>query len=59
MRPFNPALPTVDGSHQVLIVGGGAAGIAVAASLLTRDPHLDVALIDPCLLYTSPSPRDS
>ncbi len=47
MRPFNPALPTVDGSHQVLIVGGGAAGIAVAASLLTRDPHLDVALIDP------------
>lgn len=47
MRPFNPALRPVDGSHQVLIVGGGAAGIAVAASLLTRDPHLDVALIDP------------
>lgn len=47
MRPFNPALRPVDGSHQVLIVGGGAAGVAVAASLLTRDPHLDVALIDP------------
>lgn len=34
-------------SHQVLIVGGGAAGIATAASLLKRDPSLDIAIIDP------------
>lgn len=47
MRPIHPAPRAVDGSHQVLIVGGGAAGIAVAASLLSRDPHLDVAIIDP------------
>ncbi len=36
-----------DASHQVVIVGGGAAGIAVAASLLARDATLDVAIIDP------------
>ena len=36
-----------DASHEVVIVGGGAAGIAVAASLLSREPDLDVAIIDP------------
>ena len=38
---------TVDVSHQVVIVGAGAAGIAVAASLHRRDPGLDIAIIDP------------
>lgn len=33
--------------HQVLIIGGGAAGIATASSLLARDASLDVAIIDP------------
>ncbi|MNJ34436.1 Sulfide dehydrogenase [flavocytochrome c] flavoprotein chain precursor [compost metagenome] len=33
--------------HKVLIVGAGAAGIAVASSLMCRDPSLDIALIDP------------
>jgi sulfide:quinone oxidoreductase len=33
-------------SHDVVIVGGGAAGIAVAASLLARQPELDIAIID-------------
>ncbi|KAF0864611.1 FAD/NAD(P)-binding oxidoreductase [Pseudomonas sp. LD120] len=51
MRPINPALRAVNGSHQVLIVGGGAAGIAVAASLMSRDSHLDVAIIDPAQLH--------
>lgn len=32
--------------HEVVIVGGGAAGIAVAASLKSRNPDLDVAIID-------------
>ena len=36
-----------DASHAVVIVGGGAAGIAVASSLLARQPGLDVAVIDP------------
>ena len=33
--------------HQVVIVGGGAAGTTVAASLLRKIPSLDVAVIEP------------
>jgi sulfide:quinone oxidoreductase len=33
--------------HDVLIVGGGAAGLATAASLLRRRPGLDIAVIEP------------
>lgn len=36
-----------DASYDVVIVGGGAAGIAVAASLLKRKADLDVVIIDP------------
>lgn len=34
-------------SHQIVIVGAGAAGISVASSLLARDSSLDIAIIDP------------
>ncbi|VVE21080.1 bifunctional protein tyrosine phosphatase family protein/NAD(P)/FAD-dependent oxidoreductase [Pandoraea anhela] len=37
--------------HTVVIVGAGAAGIATAASLLAREPALDIALIDPCATH--------
>jgi sulfide:quinone oxidoreductase len=33
--------------HQVIIVGGGAAGITVAAQLINRDSALDVLIIEP------------
>lgn len=36
-----------DATHEVVIVGAGSAGIAVASSLLARQPGLDIALIDP------------
>ncbi|SET33111.1 bifunctional protein tyrosine phosphatase family protein/NAD(P)/FAD-dependent oxidoreductase [Oceanicella actignis] len=36
-----------DERHDVLIVGAGAGGVAVAASLKRRRPDLDVAIIDP------------
>ncbi|MEG6508993.1 TIGR01244 family sulfur transferase [Methyloligella sp. 2.7D] len=36
-----------DATHEIVIVGGGAAGIATASSLLARDPDLDIAIIDP------------
>ena len=36
-----------DATHEVVIIGGGAAGIAVAASLLARSPNLDIAIVDP------------
>ncbi|MGG7565539.1 TIGR01244 family sulfur transferase [Rhodovulum sp. DZ06] len=33
--------------HRVVIVGGGAAGISTAASLLARRPGMDIAIIEP------------
>lgn len=34
-------------THNIVVVGGGAAGLAVATSLLKRQPGLDVAVIEP------------
>jgi sulfide:quinone oxidoreductase len=34
-------------SHSIVIVGGGAAGIAIASSLLARVRGLDIAIIEP------------
>ncbi|RLA42908.1 MAG: hypothetical protein DRR06_13425, partial [Gammaproteobacteria bacterium] len=33
--------------HQIVIVGGGAAGIAVAAGLLKRQRDLEIAIVEP------------
>ena len=33
--------------HQIVIVGGGAGGLSVAASLLKHRPRLDIAIIEP------------
>lgn len=33
--------------HEIVIVGGGAAGISVAASLLARDSSLRLAIVEP------------
>jgi sulfide:quinone oxidoreductase len=33
--------------HQILIVGGGNAGISVAAQLLRKNKQLDIAIVDP------------
>ncbi len=38
---------TAVAAHDVVIVGGGAGGVAVASSLLARDASLDIAIIDP------------
>src|SRR3984893_13714991 len=35
------------GPHDVVIVGGGSAGIATASSLLKRRPDLDILVIEP------------
>ena len=42
-----------DASHDVVIIGGGAAGIAVASSLISCDRTLDVATIDPVDIHYS------
>jgi sulfide:quinone oxidoreductase len=33
--------------HHILIIGGGTAGISVAARLLLKSPDLDIAIIEP------------
>jgi sulfide:quinone oxidoreductase len=40
-----------DATHDVVIIGGGAAGISVASSLLARSPGLDIAIIDPADIH--------
>jgi len=37
--------------HQVLIIGGGTAGIMVAAQLLTQKKAKDVAIIEPADIH--------
>jgi sulfide:quinone oxidoreductase len=40
-------MKTMDTKHQIVIVGGGNAGISVAAQLLLKNNKLDIAIIDP------------
>ncbi len=40
-----------DASYDVVIVGGGAAGIATASSLKSRKPDLQIAIIDPADIH--------
>lgn len=42
---------TGDASFEVVIVGAGAAGISVAASLLARKSDLQIAIIDPADIH--------
>ncbi len=42
---------TGDASYEVVIVGAGAGGIAVAASLRARKPGLEIAIIDPADIH--------
>lgn len=40
-------IEVAEAEHTVVIIGGGAAGVATASSLLAREPGLDIAIIDP------------
>lgn len=44
---MNNSKSATDVAFQIVIVGGGAAGIAVASSLLSRNNDLQIAIIDP------------
>lgn len=51
MKPFQQLNATHLLKYEVVIIGGGSAGIAVASSLLARSPYLDVAIIDPADMH--------
>jgi len=38
-------------THRVVVIGGGAAGIATAASMLKRRPGLDIAIVEPSEIH--------
>lgn len=40
-----------DASYEVVIVGGGAAGVSLASSLLQRKHNLNVAIVDPADIH--------
>ena len=42
---------TAEMSHDIVIVGGGAGGIAAASSLLARVDNLDIAIVDPADIH--------
>ena len=42
---------TGDAHYKVVIVGAGAGGVAVAASLKSRKPGLEIAIIDPAVIH--------
>lgn len=44
---LGPDASRSDAHHTVVIVGGGSAGIATAASMLKRKPNIDLAIIEP------------
>lgn len=46
-QPLAPAQFAHTPRYDVLVIGGGAAGCAVTASLLKRDPGLRIAVIEP------------
>jgi len=42
---------TGDAQYDIVIVGAGASGIAAAASLKSRKPGLEIAIIDPADIH--------
>ena len=43
---------------KVTIVGAGNVGATAADVIASKEIAQDIVLLDICLLYTSPSPRD-
>lgn len=43
----NAAMRSPDNFFDVLVIGGGSAGIGVTASLLRRRPSLKIAIVEP------------
>lgn len=51
-RQTTAAVSPAQLTHSVLIIGGGAAGITVAAELKRFEPSLDIAIVEPSELHS-------
>ena len=49
--------PTISG--DIVVIGGGSAGIGLLASLLKRDPQLNITLIEPSEYHCTAAPTPS
>ncbi|GAC1529905.1 MAG: hypothetical protein NVS2B4_08520 [Ramlibacter sp.] len=50
--PTAPSSASARSRHnQIVIVGGGAAGLGVASSLLARNPRLNIAVVEPAKMH--------
>jgi len=54
MSPFAPTynptfvkIKSMSTHHQILVIGGGNAGISVTAQLLNKNKSLDIAIVEP------------
>ena len=47
MNPFNLNTPADAVKHQILVIGGGTAGLTVAAQLKKKQPDADIAILEP------------
>ena len=55
-----PTPPTsIAGEPDVVLIGSGIMSATLGTMLRGLDPDLKIELFEACLLYTSPSPRDS
>ena len=60
VRDYNPFLLVVDehGGTEGLITAADLNGEIVGEEMLNNRTYSDMRMLDNCLLYTSPSPRD-
>ncbi len=47
MTALESSTASLQSHHQIVIVGGGAAGITVAAQMMAQNPTLDIGIIEP------------
>jgi sulfide:quinone oxidoreductase len=47
MQAGNNGASSRDSKHDIVVIGGGAAGVATAASMLARKRGLDIAIVEP------------
>ena len=61
LSDFKTSFPSLNKDIKTdwLIIGGGLTGLSALNQLKKQNVSDTITMVDACLLYTSPSPRDS